>query len=341
MSRLVLILAVLLLVGCAERQTLEPRLAVIRTFGWPATVVDPAPDWNPARHELVARSLGGFSLLVEGAQGERRFAAENRRESHLPRWLNAEQFVFGPGHGAKRSPDGTVIVPSDGLTVVTLAGDRPQRRALCNRGFRPQPAGGGLVAAQEANRVLLIDDQGTVRDFGEGFDVVAQRDGPGLCWRDVPAFDPDWWTGKPWPGTLYVRWKPGAVDAVPAAVQAAWTRHGEVVCTVVAGPAPAGQPWWAAGTRLIHLAGPGAAPVELRAGARDPVPHPTADLLAWVGEDGGVWMGTLRPDGWSERVTDAGEAPRWSHDGLRLCWLAPPEPGSQLPAIRVGVLAVR
>jgi hypothetical protein len=341
MKYLPLLAAFVLLAGCGERVVLESELKAIRSYSWPATVVDPAPDWNPASYVLVARSEGGFSLLEEGGLGERRFASENRRESNLPRWINAEQFVFGPAYNARRAPDGTVSTPSDGLTVVTLTDGSPQRVPLSDRGFRPQPSGGGRIVAQEANRILFIDSHGHIEEFGEGFDTEAQRDGPGLCWRDTPAFEPDWWTGRRGHGVMHVRWRPGKVDDVPGGMQAAWTRHGEVLCTVQDAPPADGQPWWSGGTSLLLMPGPGLAPVPGRTGARDPAPHPLADLMAWTGADGGIWMGTIRPDGWSERIAVSGSQPRWSYDGLRLCWLGTPANGSQLPTINVTVLSIR
>ncbi len=338
-----LVLATLVLGGCADnREPLESQLKTIRSYGWPATVVDPDPDWNPGKHILIARTIGGFCTLEEGGQGVRNFAADDRRESHHPRWLNREQFVFGPGWNARRAVDGSISTPSEGITVVTMADDRPTSKVLlCDRGTRPQPAGGALVVAQQANRILFIDNHGSISEFGEGFEAVPQADGPGLCWRDTPVFEPDWWTGRTGPGSMYVRWQASKVDKLPGGMQAAWTRRGTVLATVLDAPAAAGQAWWGGGTHIIHLATPGGLPQLVRAGAHDPAPHPIADLLAWTGEDGGVWMGTIRADGWSERIADAGSRPRWSHDGLRLCWIQPPTAGSQLPAIRVMVLAVR
>jgi hypothetical protein len=335
------LLAALAIAGCSQRPLVETQLKAIRTYGWKASVVDPAPDWNPSSHILVARALGGFTLLEEGGRGERMFATEDRRESHHPRWLNRDQFVFGPARNATRTVEGTVIEPSDGLTVVTVGEGRPQRVRLSDRGFRPRPAHDGLVAAQAGNRILMIDSRGVTSDFGEGFDIEPQATGPGLCWRDIPAFEPDWWTGRNGPGSMHVRWRPGVVDLVPSGVQAVWTRRDGVVVTVKDAEAPAGKAWWTGGTHLVHLPAPGAQPVTLRQGARDPAPHPLADLLAWSGDDGGVWIGTLRADGWQERIADNGSMPRWSHDGLRLCWLETPADGTQIPAIRVTVLAPR
>lgn len=336
-----LLAAALLLAGCQARPLLESQLKPIRTYGWPASVVDPAPEWNPASHVVLARSIGGFSLFEEGGRGERRFTSDTRSEAHLPRWLNADQFVFGPAYNARRSADGTVSTPSDGLTVVTLVDGRPQRARLADRGYRPIPAGPGRVIAQEGNRILVIDSRGQVQEFGEGFDPEPQPDGPGLCWRDTPAFEPDWWTGRQPPGAMHVRWERGRVDDLGDAVQAAWSRRGGLLATVRRARAGEGQPWWAGGTDIVRVAGPGARPETVRRDARDPQPHPKADLMAWTGDDGGVWIGTIRPDGWSERVSEAGSRPRWSHDGLRLCWLAPPAAGSQVPSISVAVLAVR
>lgn len=336
------LLAVLaVLAGCAGASP-PARLEPVRTYGWPATVVDPEPDWNPVSYRLVARAAGGFALLAEGQRQEQHFAAEDRRESHTPRWLNRDQFVFGPGWWVRRDADGRVLTPSDGIVLVTLGeGGRPrERRVLAERGCRPQPWR-GLVLAQEAQRLLVIDARGRVEEFGEGFDPVPQPDGPGLFWRDSPAFHPDWWTGREGAGQAIVRWRPGQVDQLGDAVQAAWTHRGGLLITRRRAVAPAGQPWWAGGTDIYAVDGPGAAPRLVRANARDPAAHPHADLLAWTGDDGGVWIGSLDPAGWRERVATDGSRPRWSHDGLRLCWLQPPADGSQLPAIRVTVLAER
>ena len=336
-----LALLVVLAACSGQREPLEPQLKAIRSYGWPASVVDPDPDWNPASHLLVARSMGGFSTFEEGGAGERRFAADDRRESHHPRWLNREQFVFGPGWNARRGADGAVSTPSEGITVVTMRDGKPESRLpLSDRGYRPQPSEGVLIA-QEGNRILVIDARGRVSEFGEGFDPVPQPDGPGLAWRDRPAFDDDWWTGGNDRGCMLVRWSRGRVDTLGDAVQAAWTRHGGLLATMRLAPPAAGQPWWSGGSEIIHLPGPGAPRTVVRRGARDPAPHPFAELLAWTGDDGGVWIGTLRADGWSERIAVNGSRPRWSHDGLRVCWLEAPPEGSQIPGIRVTVLAVR
>ncbi len=334
---------VLLLAACsADRQPIETRLKPIRTYGWSASVVDPAPDWNPSTNVLVARSIGGFSLLEEGGRGERAFDSDDRRESHTPIWLNRDQFVFGPARNAIPAADGTISTPSDGLTVATInAVGKPARTKLSDRGFRPRRAGDSSICAQDGNLIIFIDAQGQIGEFGEGFDPEPQPDGPGLCWRDRPAFDTDFWTGRRDLGTMFVRWSRGQVDNLGNAVQAAWTRHGGVIATVLEGTAPAGSPWWSAGTHLVHSAGPGAPVLELRAQARDPAPHPLIDLLAWTDRDGGVWIGSMRPDGWSERIAESGWRPRWNPDGMRLCYLESPKEGSQIPAIRVVVLALR
>ncbi len=334
----------LILAGCAEREIVETHLKPIRSYGWPASVVDPAPDWNPASNILVVRSIGGFSMLEEGGPGERNFAADDRRESHYPRWLNRDQFVYGPGWNARRSPDGTVSTPSEGLTVVTMADGRPSSKIpLADRGYKPQKAGSAMVCAQEGKNIIFIDSKGKVSEFGEGFDASPQPDGPGLCWRDTPAFDPDWWTGRTDRGAMHVRWEAGQIVDLGDAVQAAWTRRGTVLATVRNALPKTGQPWWAGGTNIVQLDRSGAPAEVVRAGGRDPAAHPLADLMAWVGEFGGVWIGTIRPgpNAWSERISEGGSNPRWSHDGLRLAWLDAPASGSQLPAIRVAVLAVR
>lgn len=174
---------VVLAAGCTgNREPLETRLEPIRTYGWPASVVNPTPEWNPSANILLARSMGGFSTFEEGGQGEQRFASEDRRECHSARWLNRDQFVFGPGWNARRAPDGTVTVPTDGITLVTLSEGKPVAKDhLSDRGATPRPAGGNRITAQDGNRIIHIDSRGRIEEFGEGFDAVPQPDGPGLC----------------------------------------------------------------------------------------------------------------------------------------------------------------
>jgi len=343
------ILPVALAIACvlcacssSSREPLETRLKQIRTYGWPATVVDPSPQWNPNSNVLVARSQGGFALLEEGGQGVRQFDAEDRRDSCLPVWLNGDQFVFGPSRNAIPAGDGTISKPSDGLTVATFVGlGKPQRTQLTDRGYRPRRSGDNLIVAQDGNIIIRVDAKGDISEFGEGFDPEPQPNGPGLAWRTTPAFDTDWWTGHTGPGTMFVRWTAGRVDNLGNAMQACWTRRGGVIATVVNLPAADGQPWWSGGTRLVHIARPGAPIETLRRDGRDPAAHPLAEIMAWVDADNVVWIGTQRLDGWAERISDAGRGPVWSADGKRLCFLELPKDGSQIPTIRVAVLALR
>jgi hypothetical protein len=341
MKHLAVLAAVLLLAACGERPPLEPALKVVRTYGWESAVTDPAPAWHPSTYRLVARTKGGFLVLEEGRKTGT-YASEERRETYFPEWLNADQFIFGPGRNVTRMADGSVVPPSDGLTVVTLdaKGQNPQRRQLCDRGFRPRPGPDATVFAQWGQRILRVERDGAHAVFCDGFDPLPQRDGPGLCFRETPVFEPDYWTGKPALGRMFVRWDEGRVDALPGAVQAEWTRRGGVLATVV-DAAPAGPEWWTAGTRVVHLAGPGAAPVELARNVRDPAANPAYDLWAWTAEDGALWVGVLRPGVPAMRIADRGGRPRWSHDGLRLVCEEPPLPGRQTPYLRVYVLALQ
>lgn len=337
--RLLAILAVCLLgTACADRAPVEPHLQVIRTYGWPASVIDPAPDWSPDSTTLVVRSLGGFSLLEDGGKGERTYGAEDRRQTYNPRWISQTSFVFGPASIAVRSAEGLVVPHSDGITQVLLGEGKPQRTQIAGVGYMPKPVRDGRIWIQAEDRIACIFPDGKLGEFGDGFEPEPQPDGPGLCWRDAPAFSPDWWTGRSGPGTMLVRWSPGVVDQFPGAVQAAWTRRGGVVLTIVDRPAADGKPWWSGELHQALVPGRGAAAVTLRRGAHDSAPHPLSELMAWVDGDGAVWMGTIRPEGWSERVAVAGSAPRWSPDGLRLVWTETPAAGQQLPAIRVAVL---
>ena len=69
----------------------------------------------------------------------------------------------------------------------------------------PQPGAGGLVWAQVQDEIFNVDAHGVISEFGKGFDPQPQTDGPGLCWRDTPAFSTDWWTGSTGLGSMMIR----------------------------------------------------------------------------------------------------------------------------------------
>ena len=177
---LVLAAVTLVLAACATRPVLEPAgVSVIRTYRFSTNVPDPQPAWNPKSHVIVARSLGGFSVLQEGQGRQELFESTESRQTWYPQWLNRNQFVFGPMRNVSPVTDGRVVPATDGLTVVTLEDTglryNVRREALSAVGYRPRVAD-GLIYAQVESKQVVIDTQGKVSDATAGVRLVSLRE---------------------------------------------------------------------------------------------------------------------------------------------------------------------
>ncbi len=113
-----------------------------------------------------------------------------------------------------------------------------------------------------------------------------------------------------------MRWRPGAVDLIHAAVEPRWCADGSLLATVLRADPPAKGPWWKSGTDVVWLSGPGAAARLLAHDARDAAPHPTRALVAVASNAGRVLLVTR--DGAKSVDFCAGCRPRWNFDGTRL-----------------------
>ena len=320
---LVLAAVTLVLAACATRPVLEPAgVSVIRTYRFSTNVPDPQPAWNPKSHVIVARSLGGFSVLQEGQGRQELFESTESRQTWYPQWLNRNQFVFGPMRNVSPVTDGRVVPATDGLTVVTLEDTglryNVRREALSAVGYRPRVAD-GLIYAQVESKQVVIDTQGKVSDAGEGFFAEPQAGGQGIAWQETPIYEPDRWTSHPARGQLFIRWSPGVVTVVPGGCQPRWTAAGGLVCTVLRGEPAAEGPWWKGGTDVWHISGRDAAPVLVARNARSAAPHPQEPLIAVSDATAGVRLVSLRePQAAEQLLTATGSHPLWSHDGLRI-----------------------
>ena len=248
--------------------------------------------------------------------------------------------MFGPPVNALRITDGRVVPAAEGLTVVDVVDNgfkvQVQRRPLAAVGYLPR-RGGDEIYAQVQDKMIIVDRYGAVRDGGQGFFPVPQPDGPGIAWQETPVIEPDYWTSKPPLGRLIIRWKPGLISEVPGAVQARWLSSGGVVCTVLGSEPPKDKPWYVAGTKVVMVAGPGAAPVVLGENCRDPAPHPSQPLVAVSAADGGVRLLSTLPGVASRNFTTVGNSPSWSFDGQRLLTIEPNsgKPGTALLKVHV------
>lgn len=292
----------------------DPR--IVRDSSWDAAVAQPQAEWAPGSYMIAARSIQGLMLVREGV-GSVAYRTDDGSSPWDPRFWGEDRLVAGPEARITLNEDGHITAPPSGLLVSAFSGDALQRpKVLSESGYRPRPWGQYVVCSSE-NRILLIDQRGKEEFFVEGFMPEPQADGPGIAWQETPVFTHDYWTGNEGTGDLVIRWEPGVVDILPRGVHPRWTPWGGIVATRLHGDVPARGDWYAVGSDVVHIAGPGVKPVVVMADAHLGEPHPLAPFAAVVANDGRVHLAEL--DGSAQRLfVDLGERPRWSDDGKRL-----------------------
>lgn len=314
--------------GCAQppRQMTADDFKVLRTYGFDTTVPEPQATWNPETYQLLARSIGGFSILDEGAGLQQRFAHqanEAKHETANPVWISRLQFAFGPKDNVITTVDERVVPTSEGISVVTLlesvtGKNAPlPRKSLTKFGYRPRVWGRNLVATSE-NRIYVVNPFGEISEFGPGFMPEPQRMGVGITWQERPVMEVDHWTGSDTRrGNLWIRWRTGVTTTLANGVEARWTAEGGVLYTVMRAEPLPGQPWWSGGTDIYYIANAKANPVLVAVDARSGSPHPKERICAAVGRSGALILcgfdGNFR-----HQLKDKGDFPEWSHDGRRL-----------------------
>jgi hypothetical protein len=340
-----LLLLTLLTAACGGRQPGPARPAdfvPVRDYSWECTVAEPQAEWAPDDYRVLARSFKGLAILREGAGNQSPYRSNDGTEIWEPVWINPSQFVYGPDPVPRRDDQGQVLDPNYGLRLGTVAGERLKSVVkLTDSGNRPRRWKQDRVVYSRAERILTANPAGKVEDLDVGFLPVPQPAGDGLAFQTVPIIHEDIWTGRQPPGELVVRWSKGQVQTVPGALEPSWTAWGGLVCTQLAGALPSEGPWWKAGTRLLHLPGPGKEPVVLGEGLRSAAASPVHGLVAAVDAEGQIVLVPL--DGSQElRVLSAiGERPRWSHDGLRLLIQEPHATRTDAAVLRVHVLRIK
>ncbi len=326
----------LLMSGCFGRQAAGPvvppakpaDVSIIRSYGWDVDCDDPQAAWGPSDYQVLARSSRGFVIYTseDATTSAQQYRSLERRESWYPAWVNAGQVVFGPQQNVERLDDGRVVPLVEGLTLVDL-GAKPVNKQLCSVGFRPR-VGSGFILAQSEDRILRIDEQGQVSEFGRGFYGEPQRGGEGVAWQETPVFETDWWTGQPVRSNLDIRWHPGQVDLLHGGVQPAWCANGALVATVLHGDPVPGRPWWIGGSDVELVPGPGKPARLIAPDARDGAPHPKEPLVAVTTRDDQIAL--VSSDGTLHSILCDGCCPHWSADGMRL--LVQSHPASAMPA---------
>ena len=327
-------LTALTVAGChpaprAQAATTPADFSIIRSYGWDTEVVDPQPQWSPDDYRLVVRDSGGFEILSgdDGSTPPDVYRSVEGRDTYFPIWLDSDHVLFGPSHNVERLTDGRVVPDVQGLTRV-LIGSRPENKQFASVGYHPR-LGHGKIFAQSEDHIVTIDALGHDEEFGPGFYAQpeagrkgdADGSGEGVAWQETPVFETDWWTGKPVRSDLVIHWPKGQVDLLLAGVQPAWSGHGGLAATVLrADPVP-GVSWWKAGTDVVYIAHPGAAPVTICHDAREPACDPRLPIIAVTTTAGEVLL--CSQDGTQSKDLGPGSNPVWSFDGERLAVLDP------------------
>ncbi len=326
-----LVLVVLSVVGCRSNgsdgssMTFRPRepepvqladLRIVRDFTWDASVEEPQAEWAPDSYVIAARSIKGLMLIREGI-GSAAYRTADASSPYHPRFWGDDRLVVGPEPRVTRTEEGRISIPSSGLQVSAFTGDALHRPVtLSQRGYRPRPWGKQVVCSAE-NQVLLIDRHGKEKVFVEGFLPEPQPGGPGIAWQETPVFTVDYWSGQSGIGDLVIRWRSGVVNILPRGVHPRWTPWGGIIATRLHGEVPSRGPWYAGGSDVVHIAGPGQPPVVIASDAHIAEPHPSAEIAVVTANDGSVHLVDLA--GTARRLfVDQGERPRWSDDGKRL-----------------------
>jgi len=296
--------------------------SIIRSYGWDTEVVNPQPLWSPDDYRLVVRDAGGFEILSgdDGTTPPDVYRSVEGRDSFFPIWLDSDHVLFGPSHNVERLSDGRIVPDVQGLTKV-LIGSKPENKQFCALGFRPRLGGHGTIFVQSEDHIVTVDPLGQSQEFGPGFYAQPQAGGDGVAWQETPVFETDWWTGKPVRADLVIHWPKGQVDLLMAGVEPAWCSDGGLVATVLRSDPTPGMSWWKAGTDVVHLAGPGAAPVKICSDAREPACDPRLPIIAVTTTAGEVVL--YSEDGTQSKDLGPGSCPVWSFDGTRLAVLDP------------------
>lgn len=339
------ILLLLLVAGCGSRKPgpAGPGSFVpVRDYSWETTVAEPQAEWAPDDYRVLTRSYKGLTILREGAGNQSPYRSNDGTEVWEPRWVNPRQFSYGPDPVPRRDDTGLYVPPNYGLKVGNVTGERLQGVSkLTDAGCRPRSWKQDRIVFSRAERILSVTPSGKVEDIDVGFMPEPQPFGEGLAYQTVPIVHEDMWTGRQPPGEMVVRWGTGRVQTVPACLEARWTTWGGLVCTQLAGALPAQGPWWKAGTRVLHLPGPGQEPVVLGEGLRSPDPSPAQGVIAAVDAIGQVVLVALDGSQQQQVLCVQGDRPRWSHDGMRLMVQEPHAKDPRVALLRVYVLRVK
>lgn len=314
-------------------------LRILRDFTWDASVEQPQAEWAPQSYVIAARSIKGLMLVREGI-GSAAYRTADASSPYDPRFWGEDRLVVGPEPRIHRTEEGRITAPADGLKVAAFTGDALQRPVeLSTRGYRPRPWGEQVVCSFE-NQILLIDQRGQEEVFVDGFLPEPQAGGPGIAWQETPVFTVDYWSGKSGTGDLVIRWESGVVDILPRGVHPRWTPWGGIIATRLHRDVPDSGSWYAGGSDVVHIAGPGEQPVVIASDAHLGEPHPTARIAAIVANDGSVQLADL--DGAEARpFVDQGTRPRWSGDGKRLMLEEPHPSDPRSRTLHIYVLSLK
>ena len=286
-----------------------------RSYVWQTPVQPAQPDWHPIDARLIARGDGALLLFDEGDARPVRLRVGKQNELYDPQWVSADGLIYGPQPLLMRDEAGDLVIPSTGVWYVQL-GQRSleEPQILSEYGYSPRVWGDQIVI-QDSDQLLLADDEDPEL-LDNGFAAVPDR-GERIAFQTRPLLSRDWWTAIEDTGNMVIRWNDDEVDLIPGGIQAAWCPWGGIVVTQIDDLPDLSQNWWMAGTRLVYISGPGAEPVLIGIGLRDPAPHPHAAVIAAVTQDERLVLAGV--DGSRPRRTEwTGRRPQWHPRGDRL-----------------------
>ena len=306
-------------VACTERpQPLTMTdLFIVRSYGWNVNFDQPQADWHPRDNVVLAVGYQSLHLYREGAGNERRFQTGDHSQPFQPYWWGDSKVVYGPPPDITQSDDGTLILPSAGLSVCYYRnGSLSLPESIYTKGYQPFGNGDELYFVHGNEMYNYINKNGD-EPYGEAFHPMAQPGGPGLLWFDRPLSGIDYWTGRQTPAQCIVRWGPKQTSILQQVEHAMWTDSGGLIY-IVSTRSDRSIPWREGSTELRWLSSFDAQPQTIAKDVIDVDVHPSGQFAAITKGDGRLQLVAMDGSGREEAVAESGWRPRWNADGSRL-----------------------
>ena len=306
-------------IGCGERPqpVTMADVFVVRSYGWNVSFDQPQADWHPQENVVLAVGYQSLHLFREGAGNERRFQTGDHSQPYQPYWWGDKKVVYGPPPAISQSDDGSLVLPSAGLSVCQYRnGSLSLPDSIYSKGYQPFGNGSDLYFLH-SNEMFGYVNEREDEPFGEAFHPAAQPGGEGLLWFDRPMTGVDYWTGRKEPAQCIVRWGPGQTQIYQHVEHAAWTDAGGLVL-IKSLRTDRSVPWREGPTELFWVPAFEAQEQSIAKDVIDVDVHPSGQFAAITKSDGRLQLVAMDGSGTEEVVADSGWRPRWNASGTRL-----------------------